>query len=127
MSGRRHRDRTGQGAVGQGSRAAPESAGRHQLREIDEAGLAAARHAERLLEAARELANPRWEAFLAPLPERLRDAPPAELRDVARRARAAYGPRDSIAEDLPPDQTLAFRDALDRLLKVLARHEAGRG
>lgn len=126
MSSRR-RARTGEGAVGQRSRAASESPGRHQLREIDDAGLAAARHAERLLEAARELANPRWESFLAPLPERLRDAPPADLRDVARRARAAYGPRDSIAEDLPPDEALAFRDALDRLLKLLARHEVGDG
>ncbi len=98
--------------------------GRHELPEIDDAGLAAARCADRLLSAARELGSARWESFLAPLPERLRDAPPAELRAVARRGRAAFGAKDSIADVLPWEDALAFRDAIDRLLKVLARHEA---
>jgi hypothetical protein len=99
--------------------------GRHELPEIDEAGLAAARHAERLLETARAIGNARWEAFLAPVPERLRDAPPSDLRVVARRARAAFGPRDSIADVLPWGESMAFRDALDRLLRLLARRDTG--
>ncbi len=102
----------------------PRSPGRHELPEIDEAGLAAARHADRLLARARSLGSVRWEAFLAPLPERLRDAPPGELRAVARRARAAFGVKDSIADVLPIDEALAFRDALDHLLRVVARREA---
>jgi hypothetical protein len=43
---------------------------------------------------------------------------------VARRARAAYGPKDFIAEVLPADLAIAFRDAIDDLTRVLLRHEA---
>jgi len=110
--------------------ALPLRPGRHELPAIDEAALAAARHADRLVDAARAAAvagapgAARWAAFLEPLPERLRDAPPAELRSVARRARAAYGLKDSIADVLPADLTIAFRDAIDDLTRVLVRHEA---
>jgi hypothetical protein len=97
---------------------------RHELPEIDEAGLAAARCADRLLASARALGSTRWETFLAPLPERLRDAPPADLRAAARRGRAAFGAKDSIADVLPWEDAMAFRDALDRLLKLLLRYEA---
>jgi hypothetical protein len=115
--------------------ALPSRPGRHELPAIDEAALAAARHADRLLDAARaaEAAGApgaaRWAAFLEPLPERLRDAFPAELHAVARRARAAYGLKDSIADVLPADLAIAFRDAIDHLVRVLVRHEAmeGRG
>lgn len=104
--------------------------GRHELPAIDDAALAAARHADRLVDAARAAASAgspgaaRWAAFLEPLPDRLRDAPPGELRSVARRARAAYGPKDSIAEVLPADLAIAFRDAIDDLTRILQRHEA---
>jgi hypothetical protein len=101
--------------------------GRHELPEIDDAGLAAGRCADRLLTAAREAGSLRWETFLAPLPERLRDAPPAELRAVARRGRAAFGAKDSIADVLPWEDAMAFRDALDVLLKLLARRDASQG
>ena len=109
--------------------ALPPRPGRHELPAIDEAALAAARHADRLVDAARAAVvagapgAARWAVFLEPLPERLRDAPPAELRSVARRARAAYGPKDSIAEVLPADLVIAFRDAIDVLARVLVRHE----
>ena len=109
--------------------APPRRPGRHELPALDDAALVAARHADRLVDAARaaEAAGApgaaRWAAFLEPLPERLRDAPPAELRSVARRARAAYGPKDSIAEVLPADLACAFRDAIDDLVRVLMRHE----
>ncbi len=102
----------------------PRPPSRHELPEIDEAGLAAARCADRLLADARAIGSTRWEAFLAPLPERLRDAPPADLRAAARRGRAAFGAKDSIADVLPWEDAMAFRDALDRLLKLLLRHEA---
>ncbi len=103
---------------------------RHELPVIDEAALVAARHAERVVAAARAAATAgapgatRWAAFLEPLPERLRDAPPAELRGVARRARAAYGPKDSVADVVPTDLAIAFRDSIDDLARILARHEA---
>jgi len=108
----------------------PHGPGRHELPAIDEAALVAARHADRLVAAARAAASAgspgaaRWAAFLEPLPDRLRDAPPGELRSVARRARAAYGPKDSIAEVLPADLAIAFRDAIDDLTRALIRHEA---
>jgi hypothetical protein len=110
--------------------ALPSRPARHELPAIDEAALAAARHADRLVDAARAAAAAgapgatRWAAFLEPLPERLRDAPPAELRSVARRARAAYGPKDSVVDVLPADLAIAFRDAIDDLARILARHEA---
>lgn len=98
---------------------------RHEIPAIDEAALVAARHADRLLAAARMAGNGRWTEFLAPLPERLRDEGPAALRRTALRARAAFGPKDSIRDSLPRDLTEPFLDALDRLLKTIARREHG--
>ena len=86
--------------------------------------MAAARAADRLLEAATDAGLERWTAVLAPIPGRLRDDPPADLEATARRARAIYGPKDSIRDALPNELTLPFRDALDRLLRELARLEA---
>ena len=69
---------------------------RHELPSIDAAALTAARWADRVLRAA------------------------------ALRARAAYGPKDSLRDALPEEVAEPFRDALDLLLKELARHEARR-
>ncbi len=96
---------------------------RHERPAIDEAALASARHADRLLAAARQRGDARWSAFLAPLPDRLRDAPLDELPGVARRCRAAFGPKDSIRDALPAELTEPFLVSLDRLLKLLARRE----
>ena len=93
---------------------------------VDEAALAAARTADKLLEAARERGSQRWAEFLAPLPDLLRDARIGELRSIALKARAAYGPRDSIRDALPAELTGSFLDDLDRLRKVLARELAER-
>lgn len=97
---------------------------RHERPAIDEAALAAARHGDRLVAAARQLGQARWEAFLAPLPDRLRDDELGSLRATALRARAAYGPKDSVRDALPEELTEPFLDAIDRLLKELARREA---
>ncbi len=102
----------------------PRTPSRHEIPEIDEAGLVAARRADCLLAAARTAGSARWEAFLAPLPEHFRDGPPADIQAAARRGRAAFGAKDSIADVLPWEDAMAFRDALDRLLKVIARWEA---
>jgi hypothetical protein len=99
---------------------------RHERPAIDEAALAAARHADRLVAAARERGLERWSAFLGPLPDRLRDEELPRLRSVALRARAAYGANDSIRDALPPELTEPFLDAIDRLLRELARRDANR-
>ena len=86
----------------------PPGVARHEHPAIDEAGLVAARHADRLLAAARELGSARWVAYLEPLPDRLRDDEPTALRATATRCRAAYGVKDSI-RDVPagePDRAV---------------------
>jgi hypothetical protein len=98
---------------------------RHEHPAIDEAALIAARHGDRLLAAARDAGHDRWATYLAPLPDRLRDEPLPVLRSVALRARAAYGPKDSIRDALPSELTEPFLAAVDRLLKELARRAAG--
>jgi hypothetical protein len=94
---------------------------RHERPAIDEAGLAAARHADRLLAAAREMGSARWIAYLEPLPDRLRDDEPAALRATATRCRAAYGVKDSIRDALPAELTEPFLDSIDRLIRELNR------
>jgi len=76
-----------------------------------------------MLSEARERGAARWVAYLEPLPDQLRDAELGELRKVALRARAAYGPKDSVRDALPPEMTEPFLEAVDRLLKELARRE----
>jgi hypothetical protein len=97
------------------------SPARHERPSIDAAGLEAARHGDRLLAAARELGLTRWSTFLEPLPERLRDEEIAPLRRTAMRARAAYGPKDSVRDALPESLTEPFLVAIDRLIRELNR------
>jgi hypothetical protein len=74
-----------------------------------------------MLAAARERGSARWVAFLDPIPDRLRDEGLPALRTTVVRARAAYGPKDSIRDALPSDVTEPFLDALDRLLREINR------
>jgi hypothetical protein len=99
----------------------PRSIARHERPAIDEAGLVAARHADRLLAAALEIGSTRWIAYLEPLPDRLRDDEPTALRATATRCRAAYGVKDSIRDVLPASLTEPFLDAIDRLIRELNR------
>jgi hypothetical protein len=110
-----------------GSRSALDRRGpaRHELPAVDEAGLAAARHADRVVAALQAIGVDRWTAYFEPMPERLRDDEPRGLRQVAMRARAAYGPKDSIRDVLPRELTEPFLDSVDRLLKQLARRDTG--
>ena len=107
--------------------AAKRGPARHERPVIDEAALVAARAADRLLDDARARGATRWVAYLEPLPDHLRDGDIADLRRVAMRARAAYGPKDSIRDTLPGDVTEPFLEAVDRLLKVLAKREMQEG
>ncbi|HWP62041.1 MAG TPA: hypothetical protein VNO86_01030 [Candidatus Binatia bacterium] len=103
----------------------PAPLARHDAPAVDAAALAAARWADRLLEAARQAGRERWVGFLADLPDQLRDDPLPALRGTALRARAAYGPSDSIREVLPAELTEPFREAIDVLLRAINRLEAG--
>ena len=71
----------------------------------------------------------RWATYLEPIPDRLRDDELLGLRAAALRARAAFGPKDSIRDALPSDLTEPFLDALDRLLREMNREasRSGRG
>ena len=99
----------------------PRRPARHDAPAIDEAGLAAARHADRLLDAARAVGSARWAAYFEPLPDRLRDDEPGPLRATATRCRAAYGAKDSIRDTLPAELTEPFLDSIDRLIRELNR------
>ena len=83
--------------------------------------MVAARHGDRLLAAARERGVDRWSTFLDPLPDRLRDDELPALRSTALRARAAYGPKDSVRDALPAELTEPFLEAIDRLIRELNR------
>jgi hypothetical protein len=98
---------------------------RHERPAIDDAALAAARHADRILAAARDRGATRWERFFATIPDRLRDDELAALRSTALRARAAYGAKDSIRDAVSAELTEPFLDALDRLIRELNRRDAG--
>jgi hypothetical protein len=100
---------------------------RHDLPEIDLAALEAAAAADRALAAAQDFGNERWAAYLARVPDRLRDDPLSSVRLTARAVRAAYGPKDSIRDALPEAVTEPLLKAVDRLLKVIARHELHAG
>lgn len=99
---------------------------RHELPEVDAAALDAARAADRLVAAAREAGTDRWLRYFEPLPERLRDDPLPELRAATRLARAAYGPKDSVRDQLPAEATEPFLDRIDRLIRAINRWEANR-
>lgn len=99
---------------------------RHQIPEIDAAALVAAVAAERAFRYADEVGIDRWARFLEPLPDLFRDGSLRDMRAGARRARAAYGPKDSIRDALPGDSTEPLLDSIDRLLKAIARYDAHR-
>ena len=98
---------------------------RHQHPAIDEAALVAARACDRLVAAARAAGAARWLAYFEPIPDRLRDEDIGDLRRTGLRARAAYGPKDSVRDALAEDVTEPFLDAIDRMLKALAKREVG--
>ena len=100
---------------------------RHERPDIDEAALAVARAADRVLAAARERGVDRWVRYFERIPDALRDDEIRDLRATATRVRAAYGPKDSVRDVLPADVTEPLLDLTDRLLRTLARREATTG
>src|SRR5439155_11583034 len=83
---------------------------RHEMPAVDEAGLAAARQVDRVIAAARTLGADGWVAYFEPLADRLRDSEPGGLRQVALRAGARSGPKDSVRAVLPEDVRKRFLD-----------------
>jgi hypothetical protein len=110
--------------VTSGASRRPAGPARHERPAIDEAALRAARAADAMVAAAREIGNARWLSYLEPLPDLLRDGDLGDLRKVAMRARSAYGPKDSVRDVLPDRVTVPFRDEIDKLLKELSRRDA---
>ena len=110
-----------------GSRSALDRRGpaRHELPAVDEAGLIAGREADRVVAAAEAAGSARWSRYFEAMPDRLRDDEPRSLRQVALRARAAYGPKDSVRDVLPRDVTEPFLEAIDRLIKQLNKRDTG--
>ena len=100
---------------------------RHERPVIDEAALIAGQAAARMLAAATARGATRWVTYLEPMPDALNDGALTDLRRVAMRARAAYGPKDSVRDVLPREVTEPFLEAIDRLLKELAKRELGAG
>ena len=98
---------------------------RHDLPAIDEAALSAARAADRVIGTARDVGADRWVTYFEPLADRLRDDEPHDLRQAALRARAAYGPKDSIRDVLPDEITEPLLVSIDRLIKQLNRRDYG--
>ena len=98
---------------------------RHELPAVDEAGLIAGRHADRLVAAAEVAGATRWLRYFEGMPDRLRDDEPRSLRQVALRARAAYGPKDSVRDAIAPEVTEPFLEAIDRLIKQLNKRDSG--
>jgi hypothetical protein len=104
-----------------GTRVRSPGPARHELPAIDDLAMVAARRADLLLAAARDRGATRWVTFLEPLPDRLRDEDLPGLRAAAVRARAAYGPKDSVRDVLAGDVTEPFLESIDRLLREINR------
>ncbi len=72
----------------------------------------------------RLLGQARWAALFEPLVVAFEDGDRADLLAAARRARAAFGARDSVLDAWDSDDALRLRDALDRLQLLLDRRQA---
>ena len=100
---------------------------RHERPDIDDAALVAARAADRVLAEARDRGLERWTKYFERIPDGLRDDEIRDLRATATRVRAAYGTKDLVRDALPENLTEPLLDAIDRLLRTLARREATSG
>jgi hypothetical protein len=97
---------------------------RWQDPQLDEAALDVARRTRLVVEALRGAGHDRWVAFLEPLVPAFEDGDRVDLQAAARRARAAFGARDSLLDALPDTDTVRLRDAVDRLLLLVERRRA---
>jgi len=97
---------------------------RWQDPQLDEAALEVARRVRLAVAGLRDHGHERWVAFLEPLAPAFEDGDRADLLAAARRARAAFGARDSVLDVAPGPDMLQLRDAVDRLQLLLERRRA---
>lgn len=93
---------------------------------LDEAALGVARLMRGAVGTLRSGGQERWASYLEPLVPVFEDGDTLDLLRAARRARAAYGARDSVLEAWPSPDAIRLRDGLDVLLVVLERRRAAR-
>jgi hypothetical protein len=91
---------------------------------LDEAALAVAGRIRAVLPALGAARDSRWRTWFEALLPALEDGDRPAIDAAARRARAAFGSGDSVREVWPGDDSLRCRDALDRLLRMLAERAA---
>lgn len=113
--------------IGRPARREATAPGRWEVPGVDAAALDLARRLDGVLPLLSGPAAARWERWLDPLVEPLRDGELRAVGAAVRRVRAAFGVGESVAQALPPAEALALRDAADALLRAIARHEAKRG
>ena len=112
---------------GPGTRRLDAGPPRWQDPQLDEAALDVARRVRVAVAVLRGRGNARWVAFLEPLVSAFEDGDRTDLQAAGRRARAAFGARDSLLDAAPDADTLGLRDAVDRLLFLLERRLAAEG
>ena len=87
---------------------------------LDEAALAVARAVRGAIRAL-EGSSPRWATWFEALLPALEDGDRPALETAAKRARAAYGAKDSVMDVWTAPEARQLRDLIDRLQLVLAR------
>ena len=90
---------------------------------LDEAALDVARA---MRAAVRELgeSSPRWATWFEALVPALEDGDRPALEAAAKRARAAFGAKDSVLDVWTAPEARELRDLIDRLQRVLAQRGA---
>jgi len=92
---------------------------------LDEQALAVAAGVRGALAALGDGGDDRWIAWFEPLLGVFEDGDAAALRTATRRARAAFGAKDSVMDAWPDEAAaLRLRDAIDRLQRALDQRAA---
>ena len=91
---------------------------------LDQAALAAARLTGDAVRALGARGAARWVAFFEPLIPVFLDGDRESLLRAARRARAAFGARDSVLDEWSTGEALLLRDRIDALQALLDRRRA---
>lgn len=99
------------------------SAPRWQDPALDEAALAVARGVRSAVRAL-EGSSPRWATWFEAVLPALEDGDRRALEAAAKRARAAFGAKDSVLDVWTAPEARHLRDLIDRLQRVLAQRGA---
>ena len=91
---------------------------------LDDAALAVARRTRTVLVALEAAGDTRWRAWFEVLVPVFEDGDRSALEAAGRKARAAFGAKDSVRDVVDSPDLLVLRDAIDVLLRVLAERAA---